>query len=188
MITVTESMHILGVSDAKDASKIKKAFRKKAQELHPDKQNGCSDSFVRLKQAYDILMDHFSSPRKSAQNYKGQTYAKEPFISGNLKKLKYELQDYNGKKAYIIQIVIRDVATLVTPHGKWHIPAADRLPGRMSTQNIVIDLESAKYHNFYIKFDVIGTDGKTYETVDPYLLKKPNLVDTLKDKVGKIFR
>ena len=43
----------------KDADKptIKKAFRKKAQELHPDKEGGDAEKFAMVKLACDVLMD-----------------------------------------------------------------------------------------------------------------------------------
>ena len=43
----------------KDADKptIKKAFRKKAQKLHPDKENGDAEKFAMVKLACDVLMN-----------------------------------------------------------------------------------------------------------------------------------
>ena len=48
---------LLGVSRDASDSDIKKAFRKKAQELHPDKQGGDEAKFKELNKAYGVLSD-----------------------------------------------------------------------------------------------------------------------------------
>ena len=47
---------VLGVSEDADDSEIKKAYRKKAQEHHPDK-GGDTEVFQEINKAYDILSD-----------------------------------------------------------------------------------------------------------------------------------
>lgn len=46
---------ILGVSKGAGADEIKKAFRKKAVELHPDKSSGDEEKFKELNEAYEVL-------------------------------------------------------------------------------------------------------------------------------------
>ncbi len=46
---------ILGVSKSATQDEIKKAFRKKAHELHPDKSGGDSEKFKEANEAYQIL-------------------------------------------------------------------------------------------------------------------------------------
>ena len=56
---------ILGVSKDASESEIKKAFRRRARELHPDvnKAADAEDQFKELNEAYDVL----SRPNKRAQ-------------------------------------------------------------------------------------------------------------------------
>ncbi len=50
---------ILGVSKSVDAAELKKAYRKKAMEFHPDrnKDPGAEDKLKEVNQAYDVLKD-----------------------------------------------------------------------------------------------------------------------------------
>ena len=52
--------HLLGISPEADSSEIKKAFREKAYEVHPDTSaqgHDDLDKFIRLKTAYQTLSD-----------------------------------------------------------------------------------------------------------------------------------
>ncbi len=48
---------VLGVSKAASADEIKKAFRKKAIEHHPDKEGGDETKFKEINEAYEVLKD-----------------------------------------------------------------------------------------------------------------------------------
>lgn len=48
---------VLGVSKDASADELKKAFRRKAVELHPDKAGGDEAKFKELNEAYDVLKD-----------------------------------------------------------------------------------------------------------------------------------
>lgn len=48
---------VLGVSKNASADEIKKAFRRKAVELHPDKQGGDEAKFKEVNEAYEVLKD-----------------------------------------------------------------------------------------------------------------------------------
>ena len=57
---------ILGITKSADAAEIKKAYRKKAIEFHPDKNPGnkeAEDKFKQAAEAYEVLGD----PQKKAK-------------------------------------------------------------------------------------------------------------------------
>lgn len=69
---------ILGILKTATPVEIKKAYRKRSQQCHPDKTNGDESEFERVKLAYDIL----SNPEKRAHydatgNYQEQQATNE---------------------------------------------------------------------------------------------------------------
>lgn len=48
---------VLGIGKDASADEIKKAFRRKAVELHPDKQGGDEEKFKEVNEAYEVLKD-----------------------------------------------------------------------------------------------------------------------------------
>ena len=61
----------LGVSKSATPDDIKRAFRKKAHEFHPDKGNGNAEKFKEVNEAYQVLSD--SQKRQQYDQY-GQTF------------------------------------------------------------------------------------------------------------------
>src|SRR6185369_5905080 len=53
----------LGVGKDASADEIKKAFRRKAVELHPDKQGGSEEKFKEINEAYEVLKDQSKRQR-----------------------------------------------------------------------------------------------------------------------------
>lgn len=47
----------LGVSKNADRATIKRAYRKRAQKLHPDRPDGNAEKFYQITRAYDVLYD-----------------------------------------------------------------------------------------------------------------------------------
>ena len=66
---------VLGVSQTASAQEIKKAYRTKARDVHPDKNKSADAAakFIKLKQAYDLLSSWFKKRSKNfreIQNFK----------------------------------------------------------------------------------------------------------------------
>lgn len=62
----------LGVSKSASADEIKKAFRKKAHEYHPDKGRGNEAKFKEVNEAYQVLSD---ASKKQQYDQYGQTFS-----------------------------------------------------------------------------------------------------------------
>jgi hypothetical protein len=60
-MTVTEYYSLLGIHAGADAFEIKRAFREKAKQLHPDlnPSPGAQEDFILVHTAYEIAMAHF---------------------------------------------------------------------------------------------------------------------------------
>lgn len=64
---------VLGVAKDAEAAEIKKAYRKLAKDLHPDKNPGdkkIEDRFKEVSEAYDVLGD----PKRRAEYDEAQMY------------------------------------------------------------------------------------------------------------------
>jgi len=77
---------ILGVPKNATPEQIKKAYRQKAKEYHPDKPNGNAEQFKRINEAYDTLKD----PTKRQQydnpqpNFNTSHMNQSPFSTGGV--------------------------------------------------------------------------------------------------------
>lgn len=123
-----------GITPSSTIKEIKKAYRKKALEYHPDKNPGKEDSaknkFLELKEIYEILMDKdkkekydtdrdkFLSAKKSV-NYEGRpgwTYTTnidinsldiDPIPRTFVRSRPYVVYDYaNNSKQILIRIIV----------------------------------------------------------------------------------
>jgi len=54
---------VLGLSKGASEDEIKKAFRKKAVSLHPDKEGGDEKKFQEVNEAYEVLKDNSKRQR-----------------------------------------------------------------------------------------------------------------------------
>lgn len=57
-----EYYRVLGVSRDSTLDEIKKAYKKLALEFHPDRNNGDSEQFLQIQEAYDYLDKHHTTP------------------------------------------------------------------------------------------------------------------------------
>ena len=57
-------LNILEVSPVSGILEIKRAFRKKAKQFHPDlnKDSGAQDKFILVNEAYEFIMKHYNQP------------------------------------------------------------------------------------------------------------------------------
>lgn len=62
-MTKRDYYEVLGVSKDASADEIKKAFRRKAIELHPDKEGGDETKFKEVNEAYEVLKDQSKRQR-----------------------------------------------------------------------------------------------------------------------------
>ena len=64
---MSDYYNILGVNKNASQSDIKKAFRKKAKETHPDKNGGDDSKFKQVNEAYEVLSDE--TKKSNYDNY-----------------------------------------------------------------------------------------------------------------------
>ncbi len=53
--SVTEAYQILGLNPGADADAVRKAYRKRVKETHPDTERGSEEAFKRVTEAYERL-------------------------------------------------------------------------------------------------------------------------------------
>lgn len=66
--------NILGVEKNSNDDEIKKAFRKKANQTHPDKHNGDDTDFKKINEAYQIIGDKQKKIRYDSQSTHGKNF------------------------------------------------------------------------------------------------------------------
>ncbi len=84
---------ILGVVKGASADEIKKAFRKKAHEFHPDKGNGNAEKFKEVNQAYQVLSD---SGKRTKYDQYGSNFEQAGGFSGGAGSNPFSGFDFSG--------------------------------------------------------------------------------------------
>ena len=79
MLNLSESRLLLQVEISASEDEIKKAFRRRSKELHPDVNPApdAHEQFVRLQQARDLLIEQLGQPEPSAEDVPRYRPAKE---------------------------------------------------------------------------------------------------------------
>lgn len=93
---------ILGISPTKDEKIIKKAYRKKALQYHPDKNPSAEahKKFIQISEAYEYLTLAINQTKKdSSINKQGKQYSYRDFSKQQVKKTKEELFEERLKQA-----------------------------------------------------------------------------------------
>ena len=91
--------HLLGISPEADTSEIKKAFREKAYEVHPDtsaKGHGDSEKFVELNTAYQTLCDPVLREQYNLSRYNLSRWHETP--------LQAPITDRMGRAVFVFQL------------------------------------------------------------------------------------
>jgi uncharacterized membrane protein len=70
-MTINDYYHILGLQRGSSVEEIKKAYRKKAREFHPDINPAPSakDMFILITEAYEFLMTYSERAARDAESY-----------------------------------------------------------------------------------------------------------------------
>jgi len=103
---------ILGVSKSANADEIKRAYRKKAHEYHPDKGAGNEDKFKEVNEAYQVLSNQdkrgqydqygqtFEQAQRNGQGHPGGGFGGDPFggfgFGGNGAGVEFDFGDIFG--------------------------------------------------------------------------------------------
>jgi hypothetical protein len=85
-MTRSEAARILGISPNAGESQIKKAFRKKAMKLHPDRNQApnARSQFIEVHEAYEYLLDvlHGNAPKSYTTTSKSTQHSTNPKFRG----------------------------------------------------------------------------------------------------------
>jgi hypothetical protein len=68
---ISDYYNLLGLPDGSTVESIKKAYRKKAREYHPDLNQSANamDMFIRITEAYEFLITHFTKLNKDDESF-----------------------------------------------------------------------------------------------------------------------
>jgi len=126
----------VGVSPVASDDEIKKAYKKRAGKLHPDKQGGCTEDFQKLNHAYSVISD----PERKAlydltgDDTKPKNYKSEAGISLGQIFLRIISSDRKGN---IVDMVMTEIVNSVTQAQEnrdkviGHVERFEKLLGRV---------------------------------------------------------
>lgn len=153
---------ILGVQTDCSQDEIKKAFRQKAKETHPDTNEGMEDEFKKIKLAYEILGDEAKRSQYDLDGSYDQT-CPEDMIRAKATQLCIEYMDrilhQGGLSACSIDLIgrIKDLIDEDIPQiqskireAEKHIQIAEKLINRVVKKN---QGETDEHNIFYSYFE-----------------------------------
>lgn len=115
--------HVLGIGPEATQEEIKRAFREKALECHPDRvseeeKEDAEEEFLRIREAFEVLSD----PQKKYEydtNGKDEPFGRSRSRRGSNKEernrrrsYKEEWRNYRNKKVYVSRDIIESVSGL----------------------------------------------------------------------------
>lgn len=163
---------ILGVSKTATAEEIKKAYRVRAKELHPDQQGGDDTKFKELGAAYDILKDESeraaydaggneARPRSSNPGQRrwqwNRYHGDDPFNDPYMAARRAGMWDRGGPTVNNVQINIGVPIDIMIHGGEVTIPV--QVP-RVGTVNGGIAQFQFETHMLRVKIDPMTPVGR----------------------------
>ncbi len=134
-LTVSDYYKVLGIAPDSDIDKIKKAYRKKAREFHPDLNSspGAEESFIQATEAYEFLItyrekiakdeaeynkviDDWKKYRQNKSRYRANVYARSSYNSFKSSTFYKSTRIFDGT-AIIFSLVISVLVLIVTVFG-----------------------------------------------------------------------
>lgn len=159
------SHDILGVSPKASKEEIRKAYHKLSMIYHPDRPDGNNEQFIKIKEAYDDLMDF--NPSKTH----------DIFYETNSESVDCVLNWYSGDhldQSFMLDniIMIRLIANNIVYH-TWH-------PKRSLVVTLEIPISTLRKCKFTYTLQFMGKSGTMYAI--NYSFKDPrNFVQKLID-------
>lgn len=156
---------ILGVPNDASIEEIKKAYKRRAKELHPDYNPSPSahEDFIKLNDAYLHLTKYNSKHWSEKEEEKRQAYAKEQarayaqkryeeFVNSQYYKEMLRLNEYGDIVFYLLAILIVNAISLcvidrVTEDDLLHSPNAWIIPALLSSAIAMFSFPFTKFNN-----------------------------------------
>ena len=164
-----KAINILGLSHNFTNKELKKRYREKCLETHPDKQtqnNTTSNEFIHVKEAYDFLSDNKNIQKqeiKKEQTRQNTIVGYMLYFFGIfLNLLIHHLRNYTKTiilKPTINDIIMNNIYKLNLDNDIYYIPLwCDEV--KINDKNIIVRIESPENLNF--KYEVIDCDKNIF--------------------------
>lgn len=154
---------ILGVSKSATEADIRKAYKKKSMQYHPDRPNGNEDQFKKINEAYSTLSDPYKKTmydHSQVRNQGGFNFNSNHFSQGRNPFDEYfsNMQGAPGQTPRNRDIHIKaelDLADVFT--GKNIVIQYRTQTGRIET--VTVDIPPGAKHGDTVRYEGLGDDG-----------------------------